>query len=997
ITGSVRDASQAPTPGAMLSASTTPFVGVSDTAGAYVVVGLAGVNEVRALDLATNDAVGSSVLVVAGGIARLDLRLLPVAPRVTSVTPADGQSDVVLGAPLVFTFSEPVDPSSVSAIVVTTSDGASVPGAVAMGDANRSATFRADQALAPKTTYRIRVSTALSDATGRHADAEFTSTFTTIDTAPRMAPSAAAISAAIPAAGQTRVAGTQGTAGTRDTVRVHNLTRNTFQVALVAPDGSFDAVLGASITDRLRVGITTPAGTETTYDVPRFEQVNADGSISSSVDAGGGVLRGPNGVEVDVPQGAFPDGAVVTVNYVDAAAFPVKLTPQQQADLQFTGGISLDFGGAEPLQYLNLSRPATAGDTFDDRWVVTRVVTIDGEPAMVVADTGRVIGTRVSTSSPPCPGALAAATYGFVKGLKPIGLSYGRFVDPYALSSLRGQLNIAVGIPGAGMQVWQVQQNLQRAQEGTCLPSLAGRVTVTPNTQQIVVAASHLTPADRQVLVRNVATGQRLTFPRNVVEFRRAIAGTAADAITVHAATSDGDLPLRFDRRTLVPGQSVEIHVDMDAVAVATDAIVIRNATRTETTRVALAQLDVVVPVSGTGDEGSYEVSIATASDATREVPFSVRSPNGPGALVARAIPLTVDPGTVTTIHNLTTGTQTVVPADVIVAGKGGFAYGFDGNPGDQFAVQVTYVDPGNPRLPEVFHIPKMRLYVTSATTGATVATFDAPVPPQDEPFNVGAISGDTTQPFVVGTPDNLSSFDPQGSLSFTFSEGIDRESALQGVTMIDDAGNAVAIDVRLSQGNTVVTVVPRSPLKLGKTYTVSFTGVSDASDNLVSAPEFRVVTFEPRRIGPSLVSGHAWPVTQLARWQKTDGDGRKRTYALGTKRATGFPDPHVAVFDLTDADAPVYIGPLGSPDPFVPSKRATVVVGVEDLPITTFIAPRAGQPSPVVDNPCGGGTTYSGDLAIVSRDNIGVGGIMTTGVDFYDVTDPSSPCRLGG
>ena len=65
------------------------------------------------------------------------------------------------------------------------------------------------------------------------------------------------------------------------------------------PDGALDprdAVLGASITDRLRVGITTPAGTETTYDVPRFEQVNADGSISSSVDAGGGVLRGPNGL-----------------------------------------------------------------------------------------------------------------------------------------------------------------------------------------------------------------------------------------------------------------------------------------------------------------------------------------------------------------------------------------------------------------------------------------------------------------------------------------------------------------------------------------------------------------------------------------------------------------------------------------------------------------------------------------------------------------------------
>jgi len=997
ITGVIRDAVPAALPGAFVTTSSAPFVAFSNASGAYVTLGRAGAAEVRALDLATNDGIYASVLVIANGIARLDLRVLPVAPRVTSVTPADGQAEVALGSPVVVTFSEPIDPASASAITLETGDGTSIPGAVALSEGNRVATFRADVALGAKATYRVRVSTALADVTGRHATDAFASTFTTIDTAPRPTPPAASISASIPVGGQTRVAGTQGTAGSRDTVRIHNLTRKTFQVALVAPNGSFEAILAAGLTDRLRIGITTPAGVETTFDVPRFEQENADGSISSSVDADGGVLRGPNGIEVDVPAGAFPAGAVVTVNYVDEAAFPVKLTPQQKTELQYTGGISLDFGGAEPAQYLNLSLPASATDTFDDRWVVTQVEMIDGLPTMVVADTGRVIGSRVSTSSPPCPGALAARTYGFIKGVQPVGVTYGRIVDPYAVSTAAANLRVAIGFPGAVMGPWQAQVNLARAQEGSCFPSLAGRVTITPNTQQIVIDAIDLAPADRQVIVRRLDTKQRFYFPRNVVEFRRTIAGNVADAITVSAITGEGPKPVRFDRRTIVLGQTLEISVDMDTIAVATVALEIRNATRGDTTRVDLAQVSAVVPVTGNGDAALYEVQVKNAGGAVRTVPFTVRSPNGPGALLARVTPLTIDPGTETRIINRSTGASLVVPEDRIVAGKGGFAYAFDGGADDFYAVQVDYTDPNNQRLPEVFNVPRMRLYVTSPTTGTTLATFDVPVPPQDEPFNVGAISGDKTSPFVIAVPDNLTAFDPQGTLSFTFSEGLDRESALQGVKMIDDAGHAIDVEIRLSQGNTVLTVIPRAPLKLGKTYRVSFTGVTDASDNAVSSPTYSVTTFVPRRVAPSLVSGHAWPVTQLARWQKTDGDGRLRTYALGTKRSKGFPDPHVAVFDLTVADDPVYLGNLGIADPFVPSKRARVVVDVKNLPVTTFIQPRSGQPGVTVQNPCGGGTTYSGDLAVVSRDNIGVGGLMTTGVDFYDVTNPAAPCRLGG
>ena len=76
----------------------------------------------------------------------------------------------------------------------------------------------------------------------------------------------------------------------------------------------------------------------------------------------------------------------------------------------------------------------------------------------------------------------------------------------------------------------------------------------------------------------------------------------------------------------------------------------------------------------------------------------------------------------------------------------------------------MTYND--GSRLPEVFVVPQIRIYPVNAATGTTTVAFDLPVPPQDEPYNVGAVSGDETRPFVVATPGNQLAFDPQGFIT---------------------------------------------------------------------------------------------------------------------------------------------------------------------------------------------------------------------------------------
>ena len=58
-----------------------------------------------------------------------------------------------------------------------------------------------------------------------------------------------------------------------------------------------------------------------------------------------------------IPAAAFPQGAVVTIRPVPAADFPVPLTAEQQAVFAYSGGFRLDFGGAVPQHYVNVSIP----------------------------------------------------------------------------------------------------------------------------------------------------------------------------------------------------------------------------------------------------------------------------------------------------------------------------------------------------------------------------------------------------------------------------------------------------------------------------------------------------------------------------------------------------------------------------------------------------------------------------------------------------------------
>src|SRR5581483_1373567 len=149
-------------------------------------------------------------------------------------------------------------------------------------------------------------------------------------------PAAGSIAASVPGTdGFTTVTATQGTAGTHDTVTVVNVTRKTTTPVLLDPNGGFSVRVAAGITDQLQIAITGANGTQTVVPIQQFRQTNADGSISAAVGAQGGMVEGPNGTAVEVFNGTFPSGAVVTVKSIAESAFPIALDANGQSLLSY--------------------------------------------------------------------------------------------------------------------------------------------------------------------------------------------------------------------------------------------------------------------------------------------------------------------------------------------------------------------------------------------------------------------------------------------------------------------------------------------------------------------------------------------------------------------------------------------------------------------------------------------------------------------------------------
>lgn len=1054
FSGRVIDGGGQPFGGAQVSADPFPIVGRSRQGSAsYVAPAAVGDVSLAALDVVTSDrGVTSAALNAARDELAVDLRLVAEPPRVTSITPANAARNVPLASAVIVTFSESIDPATVSGTnaanaVLLDPAGEPVVAALTLAGGNTLLTVRPAVALQPNTSYTFRLAAAVADVSGQTLGAPVTVAFTSLDTSAPLPPSAGLLSASIPEGGSTTVRATQGIAGLHDTVSIENITRGTSTPVLLDPNGGFLVLVQASLGDVLKLRILDEAGNETIADVPGFTRENPDGSISGVVGSGGGRVEGPNGTAVQVPEGALPDGTIVTLKSILETEFPVALEEAQKAYFPYSGGVQVDFGGATPARYVNVSVPAQPQDRPGDQWVVAQVIDVGGQQVLTAVDTAKLIDGRVQTSSPPCPGVLATGVYGLYKSVQPVGLAWGRMYQNGSYDGLRMSIQVPPTLAGIAMPfpVYSWENPLP-----ICLPMITSRVTVGANTIRLRVRPEALTPADREIIVRNTTTGRDSHFRRDLLEYAFEVTGSQRDEYQAFVITAGGtQVPVAaIDVKAGPPGRAI-VTLDADSIHVDVVEVLIRHLTPNPDAEYRFPRTEAEFEIQVGGGLGdSYEITALDADHVSRVVDMGLvdrfPSPYGPGNLLAKALPGTIDPTLaeildynaqhpdeplptgkyrvrvdLSTIHttpdgpdpdnlpDVTTSTQQIPAAGIV---NGGFAYAFDGQDTAEyeFAIEVRY----NTGESEYVRIPRIRFVVTNAQTGRVIRSYEVQAPPRDEPYSVGVVTNDVQPPLMTGSPTRLNSFDPAAPLTFTFSEAMNADSIRTGaiVEWVRSGGSrqVVSGSWRIYGQNRIATFVPNAPLRLGEEYSITFIGrdalggtlspgtapVTDYGGNSIATMRMPLKTFAPRLVSQLEFGRNGRPLEEIKDLEirRKTVAGQQKTYLFGTTNAwvgagyyTPIPPARFVAIDVTDADHPVetgfaFGGQIQKGLTFVPD------IGVNGNPPMQFREPIGGTPPP-----CGpSGSSFTGDMAISAAYNLDFSMVQA-----WDVRNPDTPCLM--
>ncbi len=1024
----------APFAGALVTAGTLPIVSLSNGTGAYVAVARAGAATLTATDLEKSDSGSASAYLASGALTPLALTLVAQPPRITSIAPADGAINVALGGAVTVTFSEPIDPATVSEMTfAVTGPSGAVSGIRALSQGNSVLTFRAADAFEPNARYTVALTSGITDVSGYALATPQSIAFDSLDTRPPPPPPAGAITASIPnSQGLTTVSATQGTAGPRDRVFVDNLTTGAVAVALVEGNGSFSTAIAAKAGNTLRVRIVDEAGNETTVDLDSFRQTNPDGSVSQFVSAAGGVVEGPEGIQAEVPAGAFDAGAVVTIKPVPLASFPVTMTPEEAANFPLVQAVSLDFGGAEPKAPLRLSVEAKPGDTAEGQWLVLQVVDLDGRKYLNVADTAHYENGRIVDPPTYCPGVLAAAVYGIVKSAQTYGLN---FAQMYADGryKLQAQTNLLqAGLPFA-IPYTTFNTILPTP---VCFPVLSGRVTVSPNVTEFSIPSDELYLADKQIVIRNLTRGTEKVAERTL-DYERysfAMTGSQYDSYRVEVTVEGREVSAPFDLRTGPNTQSVVVVPRLDRIAASDDTFTVINLTRNIRKVFTVPLYYFETSVTGSIRDTWELLSVPTAvSNAERRLlrRYTVRATEvdgelpGEGNMVVRARPGTIDPtraeadaagqssGAARTVCPAGQTTPIGDPCGVVLTSAsgrvrmiipndrihdGGFAVAFDGDPSDSYSLTINY----DIRPPFSYEIPRFSIDIISTVTKQILRTITGQAPPRDEPLDlselIGRITNDFVAPFLLNGPSVVTDLGSGAFLSFTFSKPMDAESLKANVVVTDADGNPVAGEIRVSDGNRTVTFVPSAGatgessgagLQLGQTYFLTLKGIvegeataqaaggcqaiCDAAGNLLRG----IISLPVTTFGPKVLQHYSSPepLKDVAIVKRTETDPETDEEVQKTYLLVPGGSIHLHSFDVTDVSKP-------------PELLQTINAGATGVQRITVI------PNANILTASFAGSVQ--DAAVVSAFNASTYGATGSWLNFFDVSDVKSMVSLG-
>ncbi len=354
---------------------------VTPAGGRYSVPAPAGTGAtLRALHPFLDEAGSASIPVLEPGqVVSQDLTVQAVPPHVVSVSPVDGATDQPVGTAVSVLFSEPLAASTVTASTLTLElagadggpSGLTVDGAVSLSADGLHVLFTPARPLLPGRTFLATFAGGVADAGGTFYQGSpvawsFT-TSTVIVPGGQVHPELFHVQ--VPVDGVSQLYGDAGAVPSVPsgetpwvvTPEIEGPTadpvRDTFQVG---SDGSFSGSVGhppdfaVDMGSRIWVKVFDPSGAlAAEFRLGPFATPDGRGFVSPAGEAVD--FRSADGVEVQVPAGAFDTPTLVTVKMLD----PGTLGLPTPAGLGLGAYVDLDFEG-QAKESLRLSVPAPA-------------------------------------------------------------------------------------------------------------------------------------------------------------------------------------------------------------------------------------------------------------------------------------------------------------------------------------------------------------------------------------------------------------------------------------------------------------------------------------------------------------------------------------------------------------------------------------------------------------------------------------------------------------
>lgn len=160
-----------------------PWLTLTDDQGRYQLVAPTGDVEVGVTDPTTGDT-GFATANVADPMIPVgqDLGTAPAGPRVASISPTDGATQVARVLSVVIRFTEAVNPATVvgDAIQILKPDDSVVPASLTLDLKNTTATLSPATDLDSSTIYRVRLASTIADPTGMALEGSKEFSFTTV-------------------------------------------------------------------------------------------------------------------------------------------------------------------------------------------------------------------------------------------------------------------------------------------------------------------------------------------------------------------------------------------------------------------------------------------------------------------------------------------------------------------------------------------------------------------------------------------------------------------------------------------------------------------------------------------------------------------------------------------------------------------------------------------------------------------------------------------------